>query len=212
MIQVCYLVDGFNLYHSVSDAALNLKATTKWLDIKKLCESYLPSQVGKGAVLKDIYYFSALAKFRERVDPGVTQRHKQFLKCLKDTGVIIELNRFKEKIVICSKCHKSFVKHEEKETDVSIALKLFEIFMLNICDVAILVTGDTDLAPAVKSAQRLFPEKKVFYAFPYKRKNRELSKIAPRSFKIRTKQYIKFQFPNPYTLVDGTEIYKPSSW
>jgi len=59
MIKVCYLVDGFNLYHSVSDASLDLQATTKWLNIKKLCESYLPSQVGKGAVLKDIYYFSA---------------------------------------------------------------------------------------------------------------------------------------------------------
>jgi len=212
MIKVCYLVDGFNLYHSVSDASLDLQATTKWLNIKKLCESYLPSQVGKGAVLKDIYYFSALAYHCEKADPDVTKRHKQFLKCLKDTGVIIELNRFKEKQVTCSKCHKTFIKHEEKETDVSMALKLFEILMLNVCDVAIIVTGDTDLAPAVKSALRLFPAKKVFYAFPYKRKNRELSMIARDSFKIKAKQYVKFQFPDPYTLADGKKIYKPVSW
>jgi uncharacterized LabA/DUF88 family protein len=212
MTDVCYLIDGFNLYHSLSDAADDLGVTTKWLDIKSLCQSYLPSIVGQGATLKSIYYFSALAKHRESIDPGVTKRHRVLLKCLEDTGIVIELSRFKPKTVKCPKCKKYYVKHEEKETDVSIALKLFEVFMTNECDVAIIVTGDTDLAPAFRSAQNLFPTKKILFGFPYRRKNKELAQLAPDSFRIRAKQYIRYQFADPHIMINGIQVNKPNSW
>ena len=42
MDRVTFIIDGFNLYHSVCDAERDLKgASTKWLDIKSLCSSYL---------------------------------------------------------------------------------------------------------------------------------------------------------------------------
>lgn len=212
MIKVTFIIDGFNLYHSVCDAAADTGSQTKWLNIWKLCKSYLPSQIGREASLVSIYYFSAFAKHREKVDPKVTERHKALLECFEDTGIKIELGRFKRKPVKCGICKRKFIKHEEKETDVSIAIKLFELFMKDECDIAILVTGDSDLAPAVKKAQKLFPTKKTIFAFPYKRKLRELSKLAPGSFKIIKEQYLKFQFPDPYKLKNGTLINKPSSW
>lgn len=39
------------------------------------------------------------------------------------------------------------------------AAKLFELFINNQCDIAILITGDTDLAPACRTARRLFSNK-----------------------------------------------------
>lgn len=43
MNRTVFIVDGFNLYHSVVDAARDAPgATTKWLDLRKLCSSYLP--------------------------------------------------------------------------------------------------------------------------------------------------------------------------
>jgi uncharacterized LabA/DUF88 family protein len=53
--------------------------------------------------------------------------------------------RFKEETVYCNLCKRHIKKHEEKETDVSIAVKILESFSLNECDLAVVITGDTDL-------------------------------------------------------------------
>jgi len=151
----------------------------------------------------------------KKYDPYVTNRHKKLIECLEDTGILVEIHRFKEKRIKCNAingCGKKFIKYEEKETDVAIAIKLMEVFLNDECDTVVLVTGDTDIVPAITTAKMLFPQKNVFFAFPYKRKNNELSRIAPGSFKIKAKQYEKNQFPDPYKLSDGTIINKPSSW
>ncbi len=215
MNRVIFLVDGFNLYHSVSEAGIILKSSTKWLDIKKLCSSYLyiiKELVGEKTELKAIYYFSAFARHIERKNPGVTERHKQFIECLKDSGIKTEMSRFKPKKIKCPNCKKKFTKHEEKETDVALGLKLIEIFINNECDTAVLLTGDTDLVPAFKTAHKLFPKKRTLFAFPFKRKNNELSKLAPGSFNIKPKQYVKYQFPNLHRLSNGKLLEKPKNW
>lgn len=224
MNSVSFIVDGFNLYHSVREAAKDLKSpkgltvSTKWLDIKKLCSLYLPviqNIVKEKTRLDKIYYFSAFAYHIETYDFNVVNRHKNFIKCLEDTGISVEISRFKEKEIRCNAyrgCKKKFIKYEEKETDVAIAAKLLEILFNDECDTVVIVTGDTDIAPAVKTAKRLFPTKTIIFSFPYKRKNKELLKIAPGSFKINCKQYVKNQFPDPYTLSDGTLVNKPQSW
>ena len=215
MNRVIFLIDGFNLYHSVKHAERELKASTKWLDIKGLCSSYLhliSHAVGAKTTLVKIHYFSALAVHLEAKNPDVTARHKTFIRCLKDNGIDVELSRFKWKKIECPFCHRQINRHEEKETDVAIALKLLEIFIHNECDTAVLMTGDTDLAPAVKTANRLFPDKQVIFSFPYKRKNKELEQLAPGSFMISKKQYVKHQFPDPYILSGGISVHKPASW
>ncbi|UBF27051.1 NYN domain-containing protein [Kovacikia minuta CCNUW1] len=212
MVRVTFIIDGFNLYHSVRDAAHDLGGvSTKWLDIRSLCSSYI-YLLGKTASLHEIHYFSALATHLEASDPDVTRRHRSFIRCLQATGVIAELNRFKRKSMRCPSCKHNFYRREEKETDVALAVKLLELFVTDSCDTVVLVTGDTDLAPAVRTAKQLFSNKKVIFAFPYKRKNQELVKLAPGSFEIKKEQYVKHQFPNPYVLLDGSIISKPTSW
>lgn len=212
MKRVTFLIDGFNLYHSICNASKDLSgASTKWLNIKSLCSGYI-HLLGKTAALHEIYYFSALAKHLQAKNPNVTKRHQDYIKCLQATGVIVELNRFKKKSMRCPSCGHKWSKYEEKETDVSIAIKLLELFITNSCDIVVLVTGDTDLAPAVRTTQQLFTNNKVIFAFPYKRKNIELQKLAPGSFEINKQQYIKHQFSDPYILSDGSKVYKPSNW
>ena len=76
----------------------------------------------------------------------------------------------------------------------------------------ILLTGDTDLAPAIHTCKRLFPNKYIFFAFPYKRTNVELKNIAPESFSIKSKSYFAHQFSDPFSIQNGPEIYKPLKW
>jgi hypothetical protein len=104
MNRVTFLVDGFNVYHSVREAEKALKSTTKWLNIRSLCCSYLHligSLVRDRAQLNSIYYFSALAEHLEASNPDVTIRHRTLIRCLEDTGIVVELSRFKAKEVKC---------------------------------------------------------------------------------------------------------------
>src|SRR4030042_2904612 len=95
MRRVAFLVDGFNLYHSVVDLGRNNKGLClKWLDIDSLCNSFL-HLLGKDTILEHIYYFSAYAFHLK--DPGVIQRHRSYIECLEATGITAELGRFKYK-------------------------------------------------------------------------------------------------------------------
>jgi NYN domain-containing protein len=109
-------------------------------------------------------------------------------------------------------CGGALKKYEEKETDVAIAAKLFELLINDECDTAVLVTGDTDLAPACRTAQQLFPNKAIGFAFPYKRKNKELTKLGSCSFNIDKRHYATHQFPDPFKSRKGKKISKPPAW
>jgi len=210
MNRTIFLVDGFNVYHSTRDIGRDFKGLcVKWLNIHSLCSSFL-YLISKDARLEHIYYFSAFAFHLN--DPDVILRHQNYIKCLEATGVTPELGRFKPKDINCPHCNKQFRRHEEKETDVAIGIKLFEVLFNNECDTVVLVTGDTDLVPAVKTAKRLFPNKSILFIFPYKRKNSELVQIASDSFKINKNNYVRHQFPNPFVLPDRTQIQKPTCW
>lgn len=215
MARVAFLIDGFNLYHSTREVQLISKKSTKWLNVKQMLYAYhmIYSQVaGSTAELGQIYYFSAFAHHREVIDPGVVARHSSLLSCFADSGIIIQMNQFKKKEITCPNCRHKWSKHEEKETDVAIAVKLIELFVKDLCDLAVIVSGDTDIAPAVKTAKQIFPNKKTIFAFPALRKNESLQKEAPGSFKIGSKMYCKHQFPDPYICSIGKVIRKPESW
>ena len=99
MNRTTFIVDGFNLYHSVEVAARQLglgSRGTKWLDLRKLCASYLHA-IGAGAEIQQICYFSALAKHLEATKPDVTRRHRTYIQALESTGVVVQLSRFKAK-------------------------------------------------------------------------------------------------------------------
>jgi len=74
------------------------------------------------------------------------------------------------------------------------------------------MTGDTDLAPAVRTAVRLTNNDDIYFAFPHNRKNKELAQITEKSFQMKIKSYQRHQLPDPYTLRDGTLINKPLAW
>lgn len=212
MVRTIFLVDGFNLYHSVKLASHDLGGVgTRWLDIAALCRAHIPSVPGR-ATLVAVHYFSALATHFEDVKPDVTQRHRTLIRALEETDVEVSLGRFKPKDVRCPHCHPSFVRHEEKETDVAIGVRMMELFHADECDTVVIVSGDTDLVAAFVGARRAFPTKKVFFAFPYRRKTKELAKLAPGSFRFSSKSYVKHQFPSPITCADGTVLTKPAGW
>ena len=206
-----FLIDGFNIYHSIVEAAKLSGKSSKWLNYATICNSYLPC-IGNNSQTEKIYYFTAFADHLINKDPDKVNRHKLYIRCLEDLGIVPVIGRFKKKIVYCPKCRNSNDKYEEKETDVAICTKLFEIFHKNECDTAIILSGDTDVIPAIKTVKQIFKDKKVVAIFPFKRKNEEVKAACDFSFSIKGDKYLKHLLADPYKLKDGTLINKPAAW
>lgn len=206
---IAFLVDGFNVYHSIKDAQVDGHGCAKWLDLASLCNSFL-SSIGD-VKLVGIYYFSALAIHKEPTNPGIAERHQRLIDCMRSRGVDIVLSKFKTKLKTCLGCGVQWTEGLEKETDVAIASKVMELLHRDECDILVLVTGDSDYAPAVSTAHRLFPMKEICFLFPYKRKSKELAKMG-RSWKITPDRYAKHQLPDRCRVAPATYVDKPVNW
>ncbi|MGH9837859.1 MAG: NYN domain-containing protein [Blastocatellia bacterium] len=162
MSRIAFLVDGFNLYHALdhSTSTPNPKRYNKykWLNLSKLARAYITSQ----DTITGVYYFTTLATW----DPAKVAKHKLFIRANEAEGVQVVYGEFKRKQKRCNLCHKLFWTVEEKQTDVNMALKLFQLAVQDVYDKAIIISGDTDLLPAVKAVQATFPTKSIGVVLP----------------------------------------------
>lgn len=210
--RVSFFVDGFNLYHSVCRAQRVLPGKSlKWLDLHSLFRAHL-DLVGRGSGVGEIWYFTAYAYHLAASDPGKVARHKAYTRALSATGVRLCESHFKPKDTWDTWTRQRFRTHEEKETDVAMACAVLEGAARGQFDTAVLVTGDTDLRPVVLTFQRLYPGKRLLFAFPFDRKNNELSSIAPGSFTLSAESYVRHQLPESVRLPSGKFVTKPEKW
>jgi len=150
-IRVAAFIDGFNLYHAICDLRAN---HLKWLDLRKLCKVFAPSP---SFDLIQVNYFSAYATWK----PDPYRRHREYIKALEADYVNVVLGKFKEKSKRCFSCGATWMDHEEKETDVNIALSLLDGAYRDSYDRAVIISADSDLAPAVRLVKTLFPRKSI---------------------------------------------------
>lgn len=175
MIRTAFFIDGFNLYHSLKENAPDCR----WLNLRKLCENYINNQKEE---ISNIFYFSAIATWHH--DQTKPQKHNQYISRLRQENVVPVLGKFKEKSIKCKICSQTFKSHEEKRTDVNIALKMVSEAVLGSYDTAILVSGDTDIIPAIETIRNLSLNKRIGVLFPLGRVSNELREIADFSMKI----------------------------
>lgn len=144
-------IDGFNLYHAIRDLG---QAHLKWVNLRALCQQFAPAAQFH---LTNIYYFSAYATWKK----GPYRRHREYVKALRAVGVTPVLANFKEKDRSCFACGNEWKDHEEKETDVSIAVYLLVGAFRDLYDRALLISNDSDLSPAVRMVRKEFPQKQI---------------------------------------------------
>ena len=196
--------DGFNLYHAIDQLG---RPQYKWLDLSRLAGRFVP----KGQKLEHVYYFSAIAHW----NMSRKLRHIAFLRALATTGVEAVMGKFKPKDRYCSFCHRTTRGHEEKQTDVNLALYLLNEARKDSYDRAILVSNDSDLVPAVDMVRREFPDKLIIIVTPPgKRTSKELMKTVGgwrfvRS--IETKHLDGCLLPKRMVDADG-EIRRPAEY
>jgi uncharacterized LabA/DUF88 family protein len=155
--RVIAFIDGFNLYHAIN----NLKTShLKWLDLRALTHVFIKP---KSEQLNKIYYFAAWANHTNQASQ---ERQKDYINALKIIGINPVLGHFKRKNRKCPKCLYKWIGHEEKETDVNIALYLLDLAYQNAFDRAIIISNDSDLTPAIRLIRNRFPNKIITTVAP----------------------------------------------
>ena len=76
-------------------------------------------------------------------------RHKLLISANVDCGVRVILGQFRKTTKKCQICNEQYQTYEEKRTDVNIAVHLFADAQKNNYDKAVIVSGDSDLIPAM---------------------------------------------------------------
>jgi len=105
---------------------------------------------------------------------------------------------------------------EEKRTDVNIAVNMIKDAINDKCDRFIVVSGDSDLVPAVKAVKVIAPNKKVIVYVPASNRVRgaanELRNSSDRHKTLPNNLLSKAQFPDQLTDSTGGIIQKPEAW
>ena len=114
--------------------------------------------------------------------------------------------------VECKKCGKIWTKYNEKMTDVNIATQILIDAYQDKYDMAMLISGDSDLVPPMRAVHEIFNKKRVFVAFPPKRHNQSVALIAKGSLTIGRKNLVDSQFEDEVVKSSGFKLKKPADW
>ena len=203
MTRVVAYVDGFNLYFGLK---AGYGRRYHWLDLQALVTSLLQP----GQELREVLYFTA----RVKNDPGAALRQSTYLDALSAHCLRVYRveGRFQEKPRVCNTCGASWTGYEEKETDVNIATALIEDAVEDRYDTAILVTGDSDLRPAVAAVKRLRPGKRIIAAFPPGRHSRVLVRAVDAYIPISHTKVRNAQLPRMIVTKNGLRLTRPAYW
>ena len=212
-------IDGFNLYHSIDkDRSLH---KYKWLDLKSLVQHFLTTT----EFLQEVHYFTAYPDW----NPERTSRHHAYVKVLQSTGVHVTLGQFVEReklsLVKCQQpcvpgrsthiCGKTYTSHEEKLTDVNIAVNILRACITNSCDSIYLLTGDNDIVPALETANKLFSNMRIRVLLPVHAQAKNMmascTKNGFKYMRISTQHLADSQFPDNVN-VSGKTYSRPPTW
>jgi uncharacterized LabA/DUF88 family protein len=200
--RVITYIDGFNLYFGLKNSGFH---RYYWLNLQELSRNILPPR-------SELVYTKY---FTTRVAAPADKRERQAnyieaLEMLKDFAIYYGKYQFATRT--CSQCGYEDRTPNEKMTDVNIAVEMLSDAFQDRFDVALLVSGDSDLTGPVAAVRRLFPEKRVIIAFPPARHSQELQEAAAGYFVIGRAKFSKSQFPDQIRKPNGYVLKRPQRW
>lgn len=151
-------VDGFNLYFGILQGSPNLK----WLNLQAFMNFLRPDEDVLG-----VRYFTAT------VDPQKQHsisrdRQKRYLLALESCSRIkVIRGKYQMREVSCrARCRDRYEVPEEKKTDVGIAVQMISDAIDGLMDRIVLVSGDSDLEPAVEWIRKRHPAIRITVYIP----------------------------------------------
>lgn len=202
MERVITYIDGFNLYFG-----LRAKYQKKylWLNIEELSKALLRNNQS----LVGVKYFTS----RIIGNPLKVKRQQDYLDAISTLSIVrVFYGQYLINKHICPYCGHIENIPSEKMTDVNIATQMLNDAYKNNYDVAILISGDSDLSGTINEIRSSISGKKLVVAFPPDRTSFALKKVANGYFTIGRSLFSKSQFPNIVIGVNGYKLNRPISW
>ncbi|MEA3346534.1 MAG: NYN domain-containing protein [Candidatus Auribacterota bacterium] len=202
MNRVSIFIDGFNLYHALdADPAYH---KYKWLNLEKFSRCFTAPKDN----IIDVFYFTAYITWNAQK----LAKHQIYVKALQLAGVKPIFGAFRMKDSKCRICHKQYKIPEEKQTDVNIAINLFQTAIADTWDTALIISGDSDLIPAIEAVKKTFPTKQLGIAIPIGRRAEELKQVTDFHRKVKQKHLQTCQFDDAITIDDNNVLQRPATW
>jgi uncharacterized LabA/DUF88 family protein len=163
---VAAYIDGFNLYYGMKS---KYERRYLWLDVVELVRRLRPAD----DVVR-VRYFTTIV----RGEPAASANQINYVDALRaHSGDVldVQIGWFKRRTLspckVCGAhwqcgCPRRPRTFEEKETDVALAVAMVEDAALGLADVTLLVSADSDFAPAVAAIKRLRPGHPVILGMP----------------------------------------------
>lgn len=196
-------VDGFNLYHGLHKAS---GRELLWLDLVKLAANLRPE-----SSVVQVKYFTAMVLG----DPDAQSRQDRYLSAMKAChpgSFTAIMGKHMKKKRWCRECDATWTSYEEKQTDVNIAVHLVADVAARRADTYMIVTGDTDVIPAVKMARSLDGSANIIAQFPPRRESSALKRMMPSSRQITLVNITDAQLPDVARSPQGETFRRPEKW
>lgn len=224
-------VDGYNLYYGA------LQGTPyKWLDLPALLRHILHIQ-DPGSEMVGVHYYTSpvIARLATRGQVS-NDAQSRYIRALQAKGVQVTLGRhrlakgFAPRYVDGQKASRqdqvAVWQLEEKETDVNLALGMYRAACRSHLDESrveqiVVVSGDTDLSPALRSIRSDFPELRLGVILPHRGSSAAHDREAPGHLKNECHWMRRFisddeleahQLPHRVPLPKKPAIQKPDYW
>ena len=171
MKKVSVFIDGYNLYHAINNLK---KPHLKWVNLFGLAKEFARTDTGFEIIRVKFFTAPPIHK-----SPQIQQRYSIYIKALKCCGVDVVEGKFKQKLLTYKDGDKKYftrISHEEKESDVNIALAILEDAFEKTSDKLLVITNDSDISPAIRLALQ-------------KNKNLKISVVTPPLIKTKRANY-----------------------
>jgi uncharacterized LabA/DUF88 family protein len=201
-VRVVLYIDGFNLYYGLHSM---FGRRYLWLDLWALADALLrPDQE-----LVAVRYFTARVSGEQ---PAA--RQDVYLRALAAycPEVHTAEGRFQRRQRRCRTCGTTWNLMEEKETDVGIAVSLIEDCVDDRMDVALILSADQDLSPAIRAVKARRPDLRVVAVFPPGRNSDAFAKVVDAKIQLFEQVVKRCQLPIKIVTVDGRTLTRPDYW
>ncbi len=140
------------------------------------------------------------------------KRQNTYLEALALRGTQCQFGHYLQKTRQCRACGATWPDYEEKVTDVNIAIQLLSDAFDDMFDVALVVSGDSDLTTPIRRVRERFPAKRIIVAFPPGRHSSELKRHASGYLTLGEDKLRASQLPEQIVKPDGFTLQCPAHW
>lgn len=202
MNRVIAYVDGFNLYFGLRSKGWK---RYYWIDVPVLIRNLL--KFNQELVM--VKYFTA----RVIESPEKEKRQSTYIEALETlSNLEIFYGKYQLNPRKCPKCGFEDLVPNEKMTDVNIAVEMFSDAVKDKFDIALLLSADSDLKPAIEAIKNTRSRKRIVVVFPPGRASDELTKVAHAYLTIGRAKLAQSLLPPKIRKEDGHILTCPSSW